>query len=86
MDLECFVEVIAKHLTPEQMEAILDDFSRVDPQDYCLVCSTKAVPVDEQGRIVGEDNMDDFDRYEYHHKEGCPVQFLINQQAEASAQ
>ena len=76
MDIECFVQVIAKHVTKEQVEAILQEFSDADDNGHCAVCGRDDVPVDEQGKEIEGDDMENVWEYQERHVEGCPILFF----------
>lgn len=76
MDIKCFVQLLVKHVTKEQINALLEEITAADDDGHCPICGEEDIPVDEQGNTIEGDDMEETFEWQEKHTEDCPVTYL----------
>ena len=76
MDMQCFTDILRKHITPEQITAIRQEVTDADDGGHCPICFAEDVPVDESGNEIYGDDMSQVDEWRERHEENCPISLL----------
>jgi hypothetical protein len=76
MDIECFVQLLVKHVTREQIDALLEEITAAEDGGHCPICCEDDIPVDKDGNEIEGDDMEDTFEWREKHTDKCPVTYL----------
>jgi hypothetical protein len=71
MNTQAIVDVLKRHLTPQQLGSILEEIKNTNP---CLGCSEPAIPVDARGDETEDETL--IVAYQENHSRHCLVPLI----------